>query len=158
MKLDVSCDLPCELFQARSAVKTLGLLNHVASPIMKFDPVELLSEHESLETRPYVMKTKLFGWLPLGLHTMDFSYIDAEGSFTMRDNGYSALCKKWDHKMSFTTKESGLLYRDRADIRAGALTPFVWLFAFCFYKHRQHRWKRLAIHNFQALNVGSESC
>ena len=149
MKLDVSCDLPCELFQARSAVKTLGLLNHVASPIMKFDPVELFSEHEALEARPYVMKMKLFGWLPLGLHTMDFSYIDAEGSFTMRDNGYSALCKKWDHRMTFEASSKGTSYRDYADIQAGILTPLIWFFAQGFYRHRQRRWKKLAQLNFQ---------
>jgi len=154
----VSCDLPCELFQTRRAVKTLGLLNYVATPIMKFECVELIGEHEVLEARPYIMKMKLFGLLPIGLHIMEFSYEDAEGSFTMRDNGYSDLCKKWDHKMSFTISESGVFYRDSADISAGALTPLVWLFALCFYKHRQRRWKRLAIHNFQALNIDRKSC
>jgi len=158
MKLDLSCDLSCGLFQARSAVKTLGLLNYVANPIMKFECVELIGEHKLLEAKPYVMKMKLFGLLPVGLHTMDFSYMDAEGSFVMRDNGYSELCKKWDHIMSFTANESGVRYRDRADITAGVLTPFVWLFALFFYKHRQRRWKRLAIHNFKALSVDRKSC
>jgi hypothetical protein len=32
---------------------------------------------------------------------------------------------------------------DRVDIRAGLLTPFIWLFAQGFYRWRQYRWGRL---------------
>ena len=155
MRLEISSNLPCGLQQARAAVKTLGLLNYVAAPIMKFESVELFDEHKALEARPYVMNMKLFGMLPLGLHTMDFSYHDTHNSFLMRDNGSSRLCKKWDHKMRFKEAEEGVNYSDSADIGAGVLTPIVWLFALCFYKHRQRRWKRIANNEFKALSVDS---
>jgi len=152
MKLDVSCDLPCELAQAKQAVKTLGLLNYVATPVMQFECVDSLEEKTNLEARIYIMKAKLFGFLPLGLHTMEFSYLDSIDQFVMRDNGRSGLCKKWDHIMTFQKREQGVHYRDGADIQAGILTPLIWLFALFFYKHRQRRWKRLAIYNFRNLN------
>jgi len=158
MKLDMSCDLPCELSQSSRAVKTIGLLNYVAAPIMKFECVERIGLQEVLEARPYVMKMKLFGMLPIGLHTMDFSYEDAQGVFTMRDNGHSNLCTKWDHTMTFKAQTKGVCYRDCAEIKAGILTPLVWLFALYFYKHRQCRWQRLVKRNFEALGTESGTC
>ena len=32
--------------------------------------------------------------------------------------------------------------------RAGVLTPFIWLFAQLFYRHRQSRWRRLVANGF----------
>jgi len=149
MKLDMSCDLPCRLDQAKRAVKTLGLLNYVASPILKFDCIESIDSDAELEERAYVMKTKLFGLLPLGLHTMEFSYKVSGQQFIMRDNGHSALCKKWDHRMIFQKIDGGVRYQDSADIQAGIFTPLVWLFGVYLYRHRQGRWKQLVKGNFQ---------
>lgn len=156
MKLDISCNLPCELDQARQAVRTLGLLNYVSAPVLAFECLEELEPQASLEARPYVMKTKLFGLLPIGLHTMDFSYRDDPGKFSMRDNGHSKLCKTWDHRMSFQEQKQGLQYRDQAEIKAGILTPLVWLFAQYFYRHRQRRWILLAKNNCRYINKGSQ--
>jgi len=35
-------------------------------------------------------------------------------------------------------------------IKAGVLTPFVWLFARLFYAHRQRRWATLAAKGFNS--------
>jgi len=101
------------------------------------------------QERPYQMYTKLFGMIPTGIHTMVFSYQSTENYLVMCDNGYSRLCKKWDHKMTFEAKSDDTLYRDYADIRAGLVTPLVWLFAQVFYRHRQRRWYKLSKLGFQ---------
>ncbi|MBE7004664.1 MAG: hypothetical protein E7425_10385 [Ruminococcaceae bacterium] len=33
-----------------------------------------------------------------------------------------------------------LRYTDRVEIRAGWITPFIWLWANAFYAHRQRKW------------------
>jgi len=63
----------------------------------------------------------------------------------LRDNGYSALITTWDHWITVEPDgERGTRYRDEVEVKAGLLTPFVWLFAQVFYRHRQRRWRALA--------------
>jgi hypothetical protein len=40
------------------------------------------------------------------------------------------------------------LSRDTVEVRAGVLTPFIWLFAQLFYRHRQRRWRALVARRF----------
>lgn len=35
-------------------------------------------------------------------------------------------------------------YTDEVEIRAGRLTPLVWLFGHLFFRYRQMRWRTLA--------------
>jgi hypothetical protein len=58
----------------------------------------------------------------------------------LRDNGHSALIKTWDHRITIASDDQGgTLYRDEVEVRAGLLTPFIWVFAQIFYRHRQRR-------------------
>lgn len=68
------------------------------------------------------------------------------------DNGYSPLISKWDHLITAQEVNGGTLYRDSVTIKAGVLTPFVWLFARLFYAHRQRRWATLAANGFNYGN------
>jgi len=149
MIIDISIKLPCNAKDAYREVKTLRLLNQVTYPIIKFTPLDIFSPEQALQERPYLMNTKLFGIFPTGIHTMVFSYQSTENFLVMRDNGYSRLCKKWDHKMTFEAQSDGTLYSDYADIRAGLFTPLVWLFAQAFYRYRQRRWYKLSKLGFE---------
>lgn len=60
----------------------------------------------------------------------------------------SAMIPTWDHIITIAAVGSGTLYRDRVTIRAGLLTPAVWLFALLFYHHRQRRWRQLVRNGF----------
>lgn len=66
----------------------------------------------------------------------------------LRDNGYSRLIPKWDHLITIRAAEGGCLYTDRVEIHAGVFTPFVWSFAWLFYRHRQRRWVHLVNNGF----------
>jgi hypothetical protein len=46
--------------------------------------------------------------------------------------------------VTFVAAVGGTLYRDQVTIQAGMFTPFIWLFAQLFYRHRQRRWRQLA--------------
>lgn len=65
----------------------------------------------------------------------------------LRDDGRGTLATKWDHLITIQASEQGS-YTDRVEVRAGVLTPFVWLFSWFFYRHRQRRWQRLIANGF----------
>ncbi len=51
----------------------------------------------------------------------------------------------WNHRIKITPlDEQHCRYLDEVKLKAGLLTPFVWLFAQVFYRYRQARWRRLA--------------
>jgi hypothetical protein len=52
---------------------------------------------------------------------------------------------------------AGVVYRDRVEVRAGVLTPFIWVFAQIFYRHRQRRWRRLAANGFDYGESGAST-
>ena len=142
VQLETLLDSPAS--ECIAAVMTPALLQHVASPWLSVEPVAD-SWPARWITGPFLVRMKLFGWLPLGVQTVDLSVaVVGPGTFRVRDNGHSALIERWDHLISIEAVGSRTRYTDRADIRAGWRTPFVWPFARGFYAHRQRRWRSLA--------------
>lgn len=131
--------------QCIAAVMTPALFRHVAFPVVRFEPVASSGWPARWEPGPFPVRAKLFGWLPLGVQTINISVPDAPaGRFLLRDQGYSASIERWDHLISIEAAEGGTRYVDRVDIQAGWRTPLIWLFARVFYAHRQRCWGRLA--------------
>ena len=63
----------------------------------------------------------------------------------LRDNGSSAIIKKWDHWITISPNaEGGTRYSDDVEVSAGIMTPVIWALAWVFYWHRQKRWRGLA--------------
>lgn len=129
-------------------VQTAGLLQHIAWPLVRFEPVSSTSFDRFRPGGRYQLKLRLFGIIPFGtqwivtsLHEAD----DTEWPKRLRDNGRSALISKWDHWITVTPDPNGgTHYSDDVDVSAGFLTPFIWAFAQIFYWHRQRRWRGLA--------------
>ena len=143
VQLETLLDSPAS--ECIAAVMTPALLQHVASPWLSFEPVADSEWPARWVPGPFLVRMKLFRWLPLGVQTVDISVpVVKPGTLRVRDNGHSALIERWDHLISIEAVGSGTRYTDRVDIRAGWRTPFVWLFARGFYAHRQRRWRRLA--------------
>ena len=85
---------------------------------------------------------KLFGIIPFGIHTIKvIRFSLEEGIFTEETNVHVPV---WNHEIVLekidkrTTK-----YTDVVEIEAGWKTVFVYIWAVCFYTHRQRMWKRL---------------
>ncbi|TVS19265.1 MAG: hypothetical protein EA417_00975 [Gammaproteobacteria bacterium] len=119
-------------------------LQFVASPMLGFTPVEpgvLGSEWEV--GRDYPLKLYFLKFIPLGRHTIQLVKVDRDQKLiSSRESGL--LAKVWNHDIFFQEIEPGLVsYTDEIEIRAGWLTPLIWLFAHVFYRHRQRRWKVL---------------
>lgn len=147
MKVDLSTkiDLPPETVWEE--LQTASLLMHIAWPLLRFVPVGT----EPLEAfKPggrYLVKLRLFGVLPCGAQWIVTSVHAAEEEWPkkLRDNGYSAMIRTWDHWITVRPSADGSTdYRDEVEISAGLLTPIIWTFAQLFYRHRQRRWRGLA--------------
>ena len=155
MIIEQTTFLPCSPQQCFEEVKTSHLMLHVASPMVKFIPIQPSSLPERWEQKVYVVSLRLFGFLPIGKQWINISGRKRSkemGRFYVefRDNGRGTLISTWDHLITIQAPKqgNGTIYTDRVEIKAGILTPFVCLFAWLFYRHRQKRWQRLVANRF----------
>lgn len=140
----ISTQLDCTESELWKEISKPESLQFVASPILSFVPIEpgvLDSEWEI--GRDYPLKLYFLKLIPLGRHTIQLVKVDRDRNIiSSRERGL--LAPVWNHTILFQETRPGLVsYTDEIEIRAGWLTPFVWLFAHVFYRHRQRRWKVL---------------
>lgn len=148
MIVDVSTFLSADPGGVESHLKTSRLLMYVAAPLIRFTPGVDHPLPETWEEGTYWVSMHLLGFIPLGKQAVVISYPAIKTGFSIRDNGYSKLIRKWDHRITIESSGSGTLYRDHVIVDAGVLTVFVWAFAQLFYRHRQRRWRRLVANGF----------
>lgn len=112
-------------------------------------PQTLMAEGVELETVVH-----LLGFLPGSRHRFRIVRVDelAREADSEESGGF---IRQWNHSMK--VEEAGdqsCVYHDRVELRAGFLTPIVWLIASVFYRYRQHRWRRLASRRSATDNRG----
>ncbi len=148
MKVSRSTHIALKPNTVWAEVQTAGLLQHIAWPLVRFEPVSSTAFDRFRPGGRYEVKLRLFGIIPFGTQWIVTSMHEADGTDwpkRLRDEGYSALISKWDHWITVAPdKDGGTRYHDEVDVSAGALTPFIWAFAQIFYWHRQRRWRGLA--------------
>lgn len=143
----------CSPEKCLAEVRTPRLMLHIATPLVQFSPIEPKSLPDQWEEKEYLVSVRLFGLLPVGRQWVSISGRDRSselGRFhvELRDNGRGTLMSKWDHLITIEASGQGCSYSDRVEVRAGVITPLVWLFAWFFYRHRQRRWQRLVANGF----------
>lgn len=145
MRAYIETVLPCPAEKAWEEVQRPTLLREVTRPLMRFVPVdppqlpERWQEGSTLRFRLY-----LFGFIPLGTHTISMERIDGDER-EIQSRERTRLVRRWDHLIRVRPTDDGrTLYSDEIVIEAGWATAFVWLFAHGFYRHRQRRWRRVA--------------
>lgn len=119
-------------------------LQYVASPVLSFAPaVKGALDGEWAEGKTYELNLYFLKVIPLGRHSIRLVTIDRErNAITSSESGL--LAPVWNHSISFRQVGADRVsYTDEIEIRAGWLTPVIWLFAHLFYRHRQRRWKTL---------------
>ena len=99
---------------------------------------------------------RFLGILPIGWQDIRIEMPphqpDAQGRFTVRDNGRGHIATTWDHHILIEPlSPTTCRYTDEVEVRAGLLTPFIWLFARVFYGHRQRRWAGLVAAEYKPL-------
>jgi hypothetical protein len=148
MKVDLQTRLAMSPEDVWQRVLTPELLFHIAAPLVRFRFVGCDAPVQWSDGSRYLVAIKLFGLLPFGEQWI-VPTLQSDPARVwpkrLRDNGHSALIKTWDHWITIASDgQGGTLYRDEVEVHAGLLTPFIWVFAQIFYRHRQRRWRSLA--------------
>ncbi len=117
-------------------------LSKVASPYMKFIPV---NNDENLiwkEGETLLFKSKLLGFIPIGIHEINVIELNKESR--IYTNEKDPLVPIWNHEIILNELEDNKTeYTDEVEIYAGWKTIFVYIFAKLFYSHRQRKWIKI---------------
>ena len=91
----------------------------------------------------------LFGAIPAGHQRVDIRLRQRGDIRILEDRGAPlsgplAAITSWRHRMAVQpAADGGTIYRDRLDIRAGALTPLLWIAFWGMWRWRGVRMRRL---------------
>ena len=145
MKVHVESVLDCPAPEVWNELLNSSSFVHIIKPLVYTKPVSPSRYpdrwYEGLEL---VIKPYLFSFLPMSKKTILIEKVDHDSLF-MQTREFDAMVKVWDHAISVKSHGNNQSkYSDTIEIKAGILTPLVWLFAKWFYRHRQNRWKDLA--------------
>lgn len=159
MIVDISTRLNAPIEQVWATLKRTDLLMHVAAPLIRFRPIDPSALPDTWSDGRFRVAMLLLEVLPLGRQWIDVSTppapsfaVDPEHTRCIRDNGTGDLVKVWDHWILVRPNADGSThYRDRVEVRAGLLTPLIWLFAQAFYRHRQAHWRGLVRRGLPSL-------
>lgn len=122
-------------------LQRLELLQQIAKPYATFSPVdERITVWEPGKSSAY--KLKLIGIIPFGTHTINVLSFDKEaGIYTHEGNEHVPV---WNHRIVLNgLPDNRCVYTDIVEMHAGWKTLFIYLWAKCFYAHRQKRWIKL---------------
>jgi hypothetical protein len=143
----ISTTLHAPADRVAGLVQRSDTLLFISGPLLRFVPIRPAELPDIWSPGEYRVRIRFFGVLPMGEQSIRIEHPPTEepGIFRIRDNGGGQLVRVWDHMITIGPDRSDgrTRYEDRVDIRAGLLTPFIWLFAQGFYRWRQYRWGRL---------------
>lgn len=145
MRVCVQSVLPCSADDAWHEVQKPSLLIHVAWPLVTFQPVspERLPERW-VQGGTVLLHSRLLGIIPFGVRTLYFERVDNKCR-EIQTRERDALIPRWDHLIRVQSESADATrYLDEIEIEAGIFTLPVYVFAQCFYRHRQRRWKAVA--------------
>lgn len=128
-----------EMFKKLQEFKTL---QYIAYPFATFEATDRNNDLVWEAGKEFAFHFKLFGLIPFGIHRICVVRFDEdEGIYTKEGNKHVPI---WNHEILLETlDEDHVRYTDRVEICAGWKTPFVFLWAYLFYSHRQRKWKKL---------------
>lgn len=154
MTISLSTVLPVSAQVIVEQVKRPATLHYVSCPLIRFVPEQPFPL--VWQNGPYETRMRLFNVLSLGRQIIRIELPEnpATVPFRLRDNGHGQLANTWDHWITVSAIAlDRCQYTDTVTVRAGLLTPIVWLFALGFYRWRQHRWRQFGQASFQPINV-----
>jgi hypothetical protein len=155
MKARIESTFECKIETIIKYVNLSSTLDYISHPILKFVPVDFSGYPERWENGRYDVSIKLFSLIPFGRQHIQIEKIkeDDPNRYIIRDNGSGDIVKTWDHWIYINKVENSELtsYVDQVEIKAGAMTFFIWIFAHVFYRWRQYRWKKLIRNSFNLL-------
>lgn len=143
---------PCGIDSVYSLLRNLSTLQYIAAPYATFEPQNKSDDIAWQPGQTVTFRFKLFGVIPFGIHTITVIDFSKKEIYTNESNTYVPI---WNHRIQLIDNKDGTTtYSDEVEIGAGWKTIFVWMWAKCFYAHRQKKWIRLLKDNFPF--IGSE--
>jgi hypothetical protein len=146
MKIRLQYYLNMPLDAVWSRVKKASTLHYVANPILKFVAINPKVLPEEWCDGDYETSLLLFGYIPFGRQhiVIEIPSITPSDTKVLIDHGYGSMVRIWKHTITLTKgTDLQTSYQDEVIIQAGVLTPFVWAFAWIFYRWRRRNWFRL---------------
>lgn len=126
------------VFKLLTDVKTL---QYIASPYASF---KIIGEDKELvwsEGRTFSFLFKMFCFIPYGTHTIKVINFNKDEIYTNESNTHVPI---WNHRIKLIDNGNGTTdYSDEVEIGADWKIFIVWLWANCFYRHRQRKWLKL---------------
>ncbi|MFZ1990000.1 MAG: hypothetical protein WAW96_09545 [Alphaproteobacteria bacterium] len=134
--------LPVAAEELWRAVHDPNVLRRVVAPLLALEPLEPKVYPDEFMPATYIVSVKAFGWLPLGRQAINVSHPAPEPGeslprYVLHDKGSGDLARVWDHRITIEPlSETTCRLTDVVDVEAGALTPFVAVFARILLRHR----------------------
>lgn len=124
-------------------LQRLTTLQYIAAPYAAFAPEDKCANPVWKSGETYRFRLKLFGVIPLGVHTIQVLTLD-RNKFEIITSEGNPFVPVWNHTIELKKiDERRTRYTDEIEIDAGWKTPIVCLWAKMFYAHRQKRWADL---------------
>jgi hypothetical protein len=128
-----------EIWDKIQHVKTL---QYIAYPYATFSPLGN-GDMTWKEGKIFKFRFKLFGFLSLGIHTINIMVFDKD-ALTIYTTESNKTVPVWNHRITMEeTSKSSVKYTDEVEIDAGWKTIFVVAWAKMFYRHRQKKWLKI---------------
>lgn len=151
MRVQLRLTLDCTPDAAWDALRSPSVLSQVMHPWLSVEPLEAKGFPLRWTEGPHpVAVAALIGRIPVGEQNIDLRFQERGDTRVITDDGGPtsgalALVTRWRHRMAVSPAPGGrTLYRDRLDIRAGVMTPLVWLSLWFFWQWRARQLQRLS--------------
>lgn len=146
MRMSVSTELDAPADKVWESLGTVEVFQHITRGVLTFGPLpgSTLPDRWPEQGGEVAVRLKLFGVIPGWRHELKFVERNHQ-TREMLTHESGGFISRWDHLIQVSdTDDDRTFYTDQVDIGAGLLTPFVWAFAWVFYRIRQARWRVLA--------------
>lgn len=122
-------------------IQRLETLQAIAWPYGAFTPVKAEADFTFSPGSTSSYRFKLFGLIPLGIHTIHIVRFDEDVIASREGNKHVPV---WNHTITMEMMDDAhTRYTDEVELDAGWKTIFVRLWAKGFYAHRQRKWVRM---------------
>lgn len=123
-------------------LQKLETLQKIAFPYATFKPIDPNSSKVWQAGQTFEFRLKLFGFIPLGIHTIYIQNFDEINGLSTKE--HSKVLLVWQHEIKLKViDQNHTQYSDIVTFDAGLRTPFVSLWVSLFFAHRQRKWIKL---------------
>jgi hypothetical protein len=119
-------------------LQEIETLRYICAPLAQFTSLEKSQKWQTGATFRFKLTACGLGF---GVHTIKVKKFEIDRILT---NEHNKNVPVWNHIILLEKHgENHTKYSDIVEVRAGWKTPFIWIWANVFYRHRQRKWREL---------------